>query len=179
MASAVVVRWPHDEDLRRTLSAAGVPRLLLIAKPWDPPLPLDVLEDWVATTADPAEIRHRLANLEARASTSSDASPFVDAADILRFRGNWIALAPSEVPILARLAESFERCVSREELGVGDLDKAGQATFHTHVHRIRRRIEPLGLVIETLRGRGLVLSAKSPAHAVEIHHGARETAGAH
>ena len=158
MAAAMVVRWPHDEDLRRTLRAAGVPCLLLIAPPWEPPLPLDVLEDWVATSADPAEIRHRLANLEARAAVPSQEVPSVDSGDILRYRGRWIALAPTEAPIVAQLAANFDRCVSREDLGVAQVDKAAQATFHTHVHRIRRRIEPLGLALNTVRGQGLVLS---------------------
>lgn len=159
MTEAVIVRWPHEEDLRRTLRAAGVPRLLLIDPPWEPPLPVDPLEDWVGTNADPDEVRHRMANLAARAVNGSPGPPVLEVGDILRFRGRWIALAPSEVAILRRLVQDFDRCVPRHELGVDAMDKAGQATFHTHVHRIRRRIEPLGLVIETVRGHGLVLSA--------------------
>lgn len=158
VSSAVVVRWPEQQHLRRTLQAAGVPHLLVIDPAFEPPLPLDPLEDWVGTHADAEEIRLRLTNLSVRAAPPAAVLPVLEAGDILRHQGRWAALAPSEVPIVRILVDRFDRCVPLDEFGVDREEPAARATFHTHVHRIRKRIEPLGLTVETVRAQGLVLT---------------------
>ncbi|MFN8017837.1 MAG: helix-turn-helix domain-containing protein [Acidimicrobiales bacterium] len=160
MSNAVVVRWPAEQQLRRTLRAAGVPRLLVIDAGYEPPLPLDPLEDWVGPDAGEDEVRFRLANLAVRGEPTPASGPVVEVGDILRHRGRWIALAPSETPIVRALVDAFDRCVPLGELGVDVDDPHGRGTFHTHVHRIRRRIAPLDLAIETVRGQGLVLTER-------------------
>ena len=84
--------------------------------------------------------------------------PVLEAGDILRHDGRWEALAPSEAPIVRKLVDQFDRCVPLDQFEVDRQDPAARATFHTHVHRIRRRIGPLGLTVETVRAQGLVLT---------------------
>ena len=61
-----LVAWPVDDARRRTLAAAGRPRLLVVAADADPPEVDDVLEDWLRLPRDLDDVgrrAHRLVRL--------------------------------------------------------------------------------------------------------------------
>ncbi len=159
--SVVLVRWPHDDEVRQSLQRAGVPRLLVVDPGCSPPLAPDSLEDWVLASADSTEIGFRVAGLEARAGVSTPERPTLEEGDILRYAGRWVAMAPAEVPVVRMLLESFESCVTRAVLGLTGADPTHASALYTQINRIRRRVAPLGLEVVNVRGRGFLLSPAS------------------
>lgn len=91
--------------------------------------------------------------------------PVIDALGVVRFRGRWLALSPTQEAIMRSLVQRFGRPVTRADVaaetwpdGAPDL-----RTIDVHMHRLRPRLERLGLVIHTLRGRGFLLDTPTPA----------------
>jgi two-component system, OmpR family, response regulator TctD len=89
----------------------------------------------------------------------------IDALGVVRFRGRWLALSPTQEAIMRSLVQRFGRPVTRADVaaetwpdGPPDL-----RTIDVHIHRLRPRLERLGLVIHTLRGRGFLLDTPTPA----------------
>jgi DNA-binding response OmpR family regulator len=143
----------EDAGYRAELAAAGVPRLLPVASAERIPT-LDADEDWAcAPTA--AELRGRLERLAQRRAPA----PTLDEFGILRVGSRWVALSPTEERIIERLLGCFGRVVAREDLRAAAWDAEADPTGHlnTQVHRLRRRVEALGLSLHTVRASGLVL----------------------
>jgi len=157
----VLVRWPEERDRREALRRAGRPRLLLLENGSPAPVTGDGLEDWIRLPADEADVRARVDGLERRARTVAAQVPTIDDDGVLRLNGTWVALPPVEARLTGALLERFGAVVSRDLLArAGWPDGApGRNALDVHVLRLRRRLEPLGLVIRTVRSRGYVLEA--------------------
>jgi two-component system, OmpR family, response regulator len=162
----VVVRWPVERERRTQLIADGRPRLLLLEDGAPAPLPEDCLEDWARAPLDEADLRARLAGLELRAhlhDPAEEAGPVLDGDGVLHHDGAWVALPPVEARLMAALLERSGAVVSREALAkAGWPDGApGRNALDVHVLRLRRRVDPLDLVIRTVRSRGYLLESES------------------
>jgi DNA-binding response OmpR family regulator len=157
-----VLRWPSELAHRDTLTAAGQPRLLLVAPESDPPDGHDCLEDWVRLPADDRDVAARLRGLEVRAARHQ-VSPATDERGRLTFNGDWVALSPIGERIVSVLTGRFGEVVSRDELlAAGWPDEhPSDAALRVHLTRLRRDIAPLGLEIATVRGFGHVLQLAS------------------
>ena len=152
----VKLEWPADESERERLAGERVPRLLLVAPDAPPPIATDALEDWVRLPATEADIQARVLGLAGRV----DPRPALDDDGVLRCNGAWVSLPPVEARLIGALVDRFGAVVSRDVLSrVGwPTDGApGRNALDVHVLRIRRRIDPLGLAIRTVRSRGYLL----------------------
>lgn len=159
-----LVRWPLEEQRRGELTAAGVPRLLLVEPGDDVPVPEDCLEDWVRVPVDESEVQTRVRVLAGRADLHRSAVPELDEHGMLRFGSGWVSLPPVEARITSALVRRIGGVVARDELArSGWPDGApGRNALDVHVLRIRRRVAPLGLAIRTVRSRGYLLEAVTP-----------------
>ncbi|HZQ26864.1 MAG TPA: helix-turn-helix domain-containing protein [Acidimicrobiales bacterium] len=160
LTDVAVLRWPMEADRRAQLVEEGVPRLLVVDLGSRPPLPEDCLEDWVAAAAPESEVRARVAGLGTRRRLLDTADPpHLDPDGVLRMGGRWVALPPVEARLTSALLGRFGAVVSRDNLaGAGWPDGApGRNALDVHVLRLRRRIAPLGLIIQTVRARGYLL----------------------
>ena len=100
----ILLRWPEEFDRIERLRTLGVPRLLLVGGDLDALEPSDSLEDWIRLPAPEDELRVRVATLATRAERET---PTVDQDGLLRFRGRWIALSPTERSTAAVLVDHF------------------------------------------------------------------------
>lgn len=162
MADVVVLRWPEEREEVERLAGLGVPRLLLLASTADPPEADDVLQDWVRLPGDERDVRARLFGLRRRAA-AREVPPVVDNHGRLVFRRSWVQLSPIEERLACGLLERLEDVVPEEKLL-----RRGWPSGHprsnalrVHLHRLRRRIQPLGLEIRGVRNEGWVLQ-RSP-----------------
>lgn len=162
-----LVRWPEDEGKRRELKSANRPRLLLVDATAPAPVSGDPLEDWIRLPADDRDLRARLDALTLRSGTGVDVFPELDDDGLLRLGDQWVALPPIEQRLAIALIERSSAVVSREALARAGWpsETATRNALDVHMLRLRRRIEPLGLSIRTVRSRGYVLDVKPPANA--------------
>ena len=78
--TVTLVRWPRDEDHRRRLAVAGVPRLLFVDADAAPPGDWGIDEDWVRLPADSDEVRLRVQTLCRRTGARApdlDTTPWI------------------------------------------------------------------------------------------------------
>ena len=164
----VVVRWPAERERREHLRQLGRPRLLLLEDGVPPPAPVDCLEDWARAPLDEADMRARLLWLEARAFRHDRSAPVLDADGVLRHDGSWVALPPVEARLMAALLERSGAVVSSDALARAGWPAGapGRNALDVHVLRLRRRVDPLSLVIRTVRSRGYLLESGSRQMAV-------------
>ena len=90
-------------------------------------------------------------------------TPRVDPGGILRFRGRRVPLSPIEERLARALVDEPGSIVSRARL-VSDAwaDRGVRlASLRTGITRLRRRIEPLGLTVRSVRGQGYVVEPSS------------------
>ncbi len=112
------------------------------------------LVDWIRLPADDGDVRARLAALVARAQ-QHPAVPALDGFGELSFRGRRVFLSPTDERLAESLVASFDKAVPDDELfeqiwdGLGDTSKV-----RVHISRLRKRIQPLGLEIASIRGVG-------------------------
>jgi DNA-binding response OmpR family regulator len=156
-ADVVIVTLPQDDKLLAALRAASLPRLVLVPQDAIAPVGYDALEDWVRLPADPRDVHARITNLRMRCT--SRPLPTIDEHGCLRVEDRWIAIPPIEARILAVLIERFGRVVSNAELAAGawpdGLSSASQ--LRVRILRLRRRLGPLDLELDTVRGEGYLL----------------------
>lgn len=155
----VLVRWPGEEDRRTALRRSGRPRLLVLEANIAPPTDLDLLEDWIRLPADDGDVAARVSLLEQRAVEHGSSLPTLDDDGVLRVSGRWVALPPVEARLTTALLDRFGAVVSRDALARSGWPEGapGRNALDVHVLRLRRRLDPLGLVIRTVRSRGYVL----------------------
>ena len=155
-----MVRWPEEEDRLVSLRTTSTPRLLFVEAESEPPDPGDCLEDWVRAPVDERELRSRVTGLVARAERHGR-RPEIDGDGLLRFRGRWTDLPPVEHALATALVGRFRAVVGRETLARAAWPRQGPSrnALDVHMSRLRRRIEPIGLVIRTVRSRGYLLQA--------------------
>ncbi|MFV0523296.1 MAG: winged helix-turn-helix domain-containing protein [Acidimicrobiales bacterium] len=150
-----LVYWPAEQDRRVELSDRSQPRILLVERGEPAPITVDPMEDWIRLPADERDLQVRVETLSRR----SVVEPTLDRDGVLRYGDDWTALPPIEARLVEILLERFAKVVSREALvaqGWPD-DAPSRNVLDVHVLRLRRRIEPLGLSIRTVRKRGYVL----------------------
>lgn len=154
-----LVRWPDEDGRRATLRGAGRARLLLVDHGAPPPEVLDPLEDWIRVPADEADMHARLSTLATRLASVADVRPTLDEQGVLRLGDRWVPLAPVESRLMAVMLERFGAVVGRQALTrAGWLDGLpSRNALDVKIFRLRRRIEPLGLTIRTVRARGYLL----------------------
>jgi DNA-binding winged helix-turn-helix (wHTH) protein len=86
--------------------------------------------------------------------------PTIDEYDLLRRGDEWVALSSSEAVVVALLLERYGRVVGRDRLEAAVWPTAGappRSLLNQLMIRVRRRIEPLGLEVTTVRARGYLL----------------------
>jgi hypothetical protein len=158
-ADVAMVRWPGEEDRLDRLRAERRPRLLLVESGAAPPLPADELEDWIRVPAQEIDMMARLAGLERRFRANGTVRPEVGEDGVLRMGRNWVSLPPVDHRLAAALVDRFGAVVSREALARAGWPEGSPArnALDVHVLRLRRRLDPLGLAIRTVRSRGYAL----------------------
>jgi DNA-binding winged helix-turn-helix (wHTH) protein len=144
---------------RAQLAERQVPRLLLVDEGTVPPEAGDCLEDWIRVPAPDIDVRARMACLAGRAGRHLTSPPTLDGDGVLRFRGTWVPLPPVEARLTVALVDRFGAVVSRDRLTRAGWPHGapGRNALDVHVLRLRRRIDPLGLAIRTVRSRGYLL----------------------
>ena len=165
-----MLRWPEEAGRRSSISQSGVPRLLLVADGEDPPPVADCLEDWIRVPAAESEVRARVDALTARSQAhlgtgngheqpSGPPTPVIDDFGVLRLNGAWVALPPLEARLAEALVERLGAVTSRDTLvrAGWPAGAPGRNALDVHVLRLRRRLQPVGLAIRTVRSRGYLM----------------------
>jgi hypothetical protein len=175
VASAAVdvalLKWPAEEARRVELALAAAPRLLLIEEGEMPPDDLDCLEDWVRVPADEIDLHARIVGLSHRADRHGAQPPSIDDEGVLSHRSGWVSLPGVEARLARALLERYGRVVSREVLvraAWSDDPDVRRNALDVRMLRLRRRIEPLGLSIRTVRSRGYLLESTTERLATHI-----------
>ena len=90
-----------------------------------------------------------------------DDPPSIDDFGVVRHRGSWLAVSPTQEAIMRYLIERFGEPASRTQVAAAIWPEGGPDphAIDVHIHRLRPRLKKLGLVIHTLRGRGYLLEA--------------------
>jgi DNA-binding response OmpR family regulator len=158
VADVAVVRWPEEKAEVERLARLRLPRLLLIAPSADPPEGSDVLQDWVRLPGDERDVLARLTLLRGRARTMSH-PPSVDAHGRIHFRSAWAQLSPINGRLGRALTDAFNSVVAEDELlATGwPTGRPTSNSLRVHLHRLRRRLLPLGLEVLAVRGEGWVM----------------------
>ena len=153
-----MARWPEERDRVERLRSRGVPRLLLLDADLAPPTSTDCLEDWIRVPAPEADLAARTAALRHRVERHGTL-PTLDGDGILRFRDRWVGLSPVERSLAGALTERLGAVVGREPLAQRAWPDGlpTRNALDVHMLRLRRRLEPLGLEVRTVRSRGYVL----------------------
>lgn len=153
-----LVRWPAESGKRKRCIEEGALRLLVIEGGAPAPLCSDVREDWVRAPISRADLHARIATL--RAKSFPYTVPRVDPSGALTYRDGVVAVSPAETVLLERLTSAFQSLVLREELQER-LEQhhtcKNRNALDLHIMRIRRRIRPLSLAVQTAWGRGYIL----------------------
>jgi DNA-binding response OmpR family regulator len=160
------VRWPEEAERLERLRRDHVPRLILVAEGEPAPVSGECEEDWIRLPADDADVRTRLVSLSQRSSRHvANRDPEVDQAGRMRFRGRWVALSKTEVRLARPLVEHTGSVVDYDLLWRSGWPGQGIAhggQLRIQILRLRRRLQPIGLSIRTVNGRGYVLEPSQP-----------------
>ena len=126
----------------------------------EPPATVDPLEDWVRVDTDPGDVQVRVSTL-ARRADGRGGTPIVDDDGLLHFRDRWVALSPLETTIARALVDRYGAVVGRD--GLSRRAWPGGAptrnALDVQMVRFRRRVDPVGLEVRTVRSRGYLLQA--------------------
>lgn len=166
LASPIVdialIQWPLQESRRTQLRRSGAPRLLLVASDSEPPVTSDLMEDWVRLPTSDRDIRARVRSLEKRIAALLLTVPSLDDG-VLRHRGHSVMLSPLQARLTGVLIEALGRVASRDEIVAAGWPEGtpSRNTVDVHMGRLRKRIDPLGLTIRTVRARGFMLALES------------------
>jgi hypothetical protein len=155
----VLLRWPAESARRDELASARQPRLLLVEADNPPPVVGDDLEDWIRVPASEEDLRNRVEGLRRRIDGSPAPLPDLDDDGVLRSGGRWVSLPPVEARLMTALLERYGAVVSRDALARAGWPSGapGRNALDVHMLRLRRRLDPLDLVIRTVRSRGYLL----------------------
>ncbi len=158
------LNWPEQRSRRATLREAKRPRLLLVDPVSQPPVCADPLEDWTYLSSDSKEVEARTQALKLLAEGTSDDEPAppppeLSADGVLSVGSMWVALPPLESRLVSAFLERPGVVVSRDRLtAIGwPNGTADRNSLDVHIMRLRRRLDPLGLTVRTVRSRGYAL----------------------
>jgi hypothetical protein len=90
----------------------------------------------------------------------ADPAPRLDEDGLLRFRGEWVAIPETQVPLARLLVVRFQAMVSDSDLAAVFEHRAESGTQRAvagALHRLRRRVRECGLSLSRVRGRGYIL----------------------
>jgi DNA-binding response OmpR family regulator len=161
LAAVAVALHPHDRDRIDELRRRRRPRLLLVATDAASPDGADPLEDWVRLPADPGEVRIRTELLAARAAAArAEATVTVDADGIARRAGLAVIVTRAEEALLLVLLEAEGSIVAHARLEAAGAAAGSSMRLATRVARLRPKLEPLGVAIHAVRGRGYLLEVR-------------------
>jgi hypothetical protein len=163
-----VLRWPAEAAAVAMLRDAGLPRLLLVDPDAEPPLDADCRQDWVRTPADGREIELRRRALHWRARAHRPA-PTLDGYGRLLHGGRWAALSPVEDGLVRPLIASFGAVVPYATLVTSAWPDGAPSenALRLHFMRLRRKLQPLGLELRSVRSCGVVLEEAGPVASSE------------
>lgn len=154
-----LIQWPSDGSLRARLAEQGHPRLLLVEPDGEPPMCVDVLEDWVRLPVTRADRNARIEVLQERAGHLDEEVPVLIHDGTLEYRGATTQLSELQVRLIHPLIDRFGAVVSRDVLGAHAWpgSDAIANNLDVTVRRLRRQVEHVGLRIRTVRSRGYLL----------------------
>ena len=123
-------------------------------------------DDYVLKPFEFEELDARLHALLRR--TQSDRSGFLEVGDLrldkkarqVFFCGQPLDMSSREVAVLELLMVRCGRVASKDQIAehlTGLDEEIGQNAVEVYVHRLRKKLEPLGVVVRTLRGLGYLL----------------------
>jgi DNA-binding response OmpR family regulator len=163
--TVALLAWPREEARRSQLATAGSPRLLVLEAGAYPPGIVDCLEDWVHAPASELEVRARMEALAVRAAHHQHALPRLEEDGSLCLGTDQVQLPPIESRLAAELVDNYGRVVGGARLLRAGWPQGGSSrnNLDVQLHRLRRRILPLGLQIRTVRRRGWVLEVGTTA----------------
>ena len=77
----------------------------------------------------------------------------------MRHGSQWIALSPIELRLARVLVERFGEVVTSDVLADAAWPGEGlnEGALRVHLTRLRRRLRPLGLEVQNVRGRGYLM----------------------
>jgi len=162
-----LLRWPAESARRDRYKALGILRLLVVEGGVQAPICSDLREDWVRAPVSDDDLRARIAALWSKAEAHR--LPQVDPHGLLRFGGRSTTVSRTETDLLECLVRQFGTLVPRATLRECLPERPGGVSRNAldlHIMRVRRRIEPLGLAIRTVWGRGYVLEPVEASSAV-------------
>ena len=155
------LRWPAQDDRRHFLAIVGEPRLLLLAPNTPPPTPLDSLELCVPEDSPANVVVASVTVLQQRA-LAEHPEPVLDDGGLVWFRGRWVAVSDSQIPIVDLLVQNYERLVHVDDISRTYQDNGGSdspASLRTLLRRVGRRLTKVGLQVHVVHRRGVVLAA--------------------
>jgi hypothetical protein len=157
-----LVRWPDEIDRNNDLTRSGHLRLLLVSPTAPPPPDCDPHMDWIRLPADEVDIWRRVVGLQDRVRQLPQ--PRLDEHGLLRRGSSWVGLAPIEARIFAVLLAKPGCVFGRERLERSAWPEGAKSVhaLNAYIKRLRRRIEPLGLAIRTVRQRGYFVEVLAP-----------------
>jgi hypothetical protein len=91
---------------------------------------------------------------------TDDPRPRLDEDGLLRVGRDWVAVPDAQLPVVALLVDRFEMIVPKEaivEAYVAAGHSGHEASIRSLLTRISHRVAGLGLQLDTVRGRGVVL----------------------
>lgn len=123
-------------------------------------------DDYVLKPFDFEELEARLQALLRR--TQSERSGYIEAGELrldkqsrqAYFGSQPLNLSSREVAVLELLMNRYGRVVSKDQLAdhlTGMDEEIGPNAVEVYVHRLRKKLEPLGASVRTLRGLGYLL----------------------
>lgn len=154
-----IVDWPRGEEERRLLAQLGLPRLLRVEPGHGPPVVDDPTEDWFRPPCSDEDIAARARAVRSRRDTAPSPAPTVDEADVLRAHGMRCPLAPVEARLMRLLLSRSGDVVDRDSIAnAGWPDGVpSRNAVDLCIRRLRKRVEPAGMMIKTARGRGYLV----------------------
>jgi two-component system OmpR family response regulator/two-component system response regulator QseB len=150
------VRWPSEADRRAELVRQGRPRLLHVEIGVEPPTIVDELEDWVRTPADAIEVVVRATTVSERFQRGGR-DLVVDDDGVFRVGSRWVALSPSEAVLARALVDQPGVPLPPEAIQALLGVDSGPNAVRVTVHRLRRRLQAVGVAVRNLRGRGFLI----------------------
>ena len=150
---------PSAESVRQDLAQRGVLRLLRIGPDTAAPLLIDQAEDWIRTPCSEADVQAGIRSLVAQRTASNRHPPLVDENDILRVGSRLSVLTPVEAALMRALLATPGQVASRKTLfkAAWPDETGSRNALDLRVMRLRRKIEPLGVMLRTVRNRGYLV----------------------